>query len=114
MKSYKKNLDRFRNDMYWELINYLSLEKIQVLEREVYDRIFYSVLPFCVWNHLWSCCRSQFNPRICQFCTKLQIKDKKVTKEINKKLKLDARNFLPSQLYYGVISDGLVPLFFSC
>ena len=37
--------------------------------------------------------------------------DKKVTKEINKNLKLDARNFLPSQLYYGIISDGLVPLF---
>ena len=46
MKSYKKNLDRFWNDMYWEIINYLSLEKIQVLKREVYDRIFYSVFPF--------------------------------------------------------------------
>ena len=45
------------------------------------------------------------------FALSLKIKDKKVTKEINKKLKLDARNFLSSQLYYGVISDGLVPLF---
>ena len=32
--------------MYWEIINYLSLEKIHILKREVYDRIFYSVLPF--------------------------------------------------------------------
>ena len=79
--------------MYWEILNFLSLDKIKVLEREVYDRMFYCVLPFCVWNRLWSCSRSQFDPNICQFCAKLQIKDKKVIKEIIKKLKLDARIF---------------------
>ena len=87
--------------MYWKIINYLSLHKIQVLEREVYYRMFYSFLPFRAWNHLWSCCRSQFNFSICQFCTKLQIKDKEITKEIIKKLKLDAKNFFPPELYCG-------------
>ena len=71
MKSYRKNFDRFRSDMYWEIINYLSAEKLEVLEKEVYDRMLYSVLPFRVWSHLWTCCRSQFDPNICQFCTKL-------------------------------------------
>ena len=111
MKSYRKNFDRFGNDMYWEILNYLSHEKIRVLNREIYCRMFYSVLPFRVWNHWWSCCRSQFDKSICQFCTKLQIKDKKVTKAITKKLKLDARNFFPPELYYGVVSNGLVSLF---
>ena len=54
---------------------------------------------------------SQFNFSIYRFCTKLQIKDKKITKEIIKKLKLDASKFFPPELYYGVISNGLVPLF---
>ena len=84
MKSYRTNFDRFRNDMYWEIRNYLSAEKLEVLEKEVYNRMFYSVLLFCVWSHLWTCCRFQFDPNVSQFCTKLQIKDKKVTKEINK------------------------------
>ena len=96
--------------MYWEILNFLSLDKIKVLEREVYDRMFYCVLPFCVWNRLWSCSRSQFDPNICQFCTKLQIKDKKVIKEIIKKLKLDARIFFSVQLYHSAISNGLLML----
>ena len=99
MKSYRKNFDRFQNDIYWDIINYLSVEKIAVLEREIYERMFYSVLPFRVWSHLWYCCRSQFDSNVCQFCTKLQIKDKKVTKVINKKPTLDARNFVPPDIY---------------
>ena len=97
--------------MYWEIINYVSAEKPKVLEKEVYDRMFYSVLPFRVWSHLWTCCGSQFDPNFCQFCTKLQIKDKKVTKEINKKLTLDTRNFLPPCLYYGVVYNSSISLF---
>ena len=75
--------------MYWEILNFLSLDKIKVLDREVYDRIFYSALPFGVCNHLWSCRRSQLDPNICRFFMKLQIKDKKVIKQIIKKLKLE-------------------------
>ena len=77
MKSYRKNFDRLRNDMYWEIRNYLSVEKLEELEKEVYDRMFYSVLPFRVWSHLCTCYRSHFDPNVCQFCSKLQIKDKK-------------------------------------
>ena len=105
MKSHRKNFDHLRNDMYWEIINYLSVEKLEELEKEVYDRMFYFVLSFRVWSHLRTCYRSHFDPNVCQFCSKLQIKDKKVTKEINKKLTLDARNFFPPCLYYGVVSN---------
>ena len=111
LKPYKKFFDRFCNDMYWEMIYWLSIEKLDVLEDEVYNRMFYSVLPFRVWSHLWKCYRSQFDPNVCQFCTKLQIKDKKVTKKINKKLTFDARKMFPANLYYGVISNGAISLF---
>ena len=92
--------------MYWEIINYLSVEKLEELEKEVYDPMFHSVPSFRVWSPLWTCYRSHFDPKVCQFCSKLQIKDKKVTKEINKKLTLDVRNVFPPCLYYGVVSNG--------
>ena len=82
-----------------------------MLEPEVYGRMFYPVLLYRAWCHLWSCCRSQYEPYICQFCKMLQIKDKNIIKEINKKLKLDSRNFFPPELYYGVMTDGVLPLF---
>ena len=41
----------------------------------------------------------------------LQIKDKNIITEINKKLKLDSRNFFPPELYYGAMTDGVLPLF---
>ena len=48
MKSYRKNFDRFRNNMYCEILNYLNLEKFRVLDREIYCHMFYFVLSFRV------------------------------------------------------------------
>ena len=93
--------------MYWEIINYLPIEKLQVLRRELYCRLYYSIPPFRVWTHVWNCCRSQYERSVCQFCTKLFIKNKKVDKDIRKRLTIDARKNIPSMLYYSVMSDGL-------
>lgn len=97
IKIYQNNFDRFHDDMYWEIINYLPINKLEVLRVETYQRLYYSILPFPVWNHIWCCCRSQYDPSICQFCSKLLIKNKKVDKEIRKRLTFDS---------------GLVSLFF--
>lgn len=97
--------------MYWEIINYLPIEKLQVLRRELYCRLYYSIPPFRVWTHVWNCCRSQYERSVCQFCTKLFIKNKKVDKDIRKRLTIDARKNIPSMLYYSVMSDGLLSLF---
>ena len=72
-----KNFDRFRDEVYWDILTVLEDEKVLILEREIFDRMFYSILPFRIWSHFWCCIRSQFDPNICQFCTKLQIRDKK-------------------------------------
>ena len=60
----------------------MSVKKLEVWRYEIYQRVYYSILPFCIWSNMWCCCRSQYEPLICQFCTKLLIKNKKVDKEI--------------------------------
>lgn len=111
IKSYQKTIDRFYDDMYWEIINIIALEKLEFLRAEPYNRLYYSIFPFRVWSRLWGCCRSQFDPSICRFCAKLLIKYKKVDKEIRRKLTFDSRKNIPSELYYGVVSNGTFSLF---
>ena len=110
LKSYRKTIERFHGDMYWEIINYLPVEKFQVLRRELHYRLYYSILPFRFWSHIWCCCRSQYEPSICEFCMKLVIKIKKVDKEFKKRLTIDSRKNITSVLYYGVVSGSPLPL----
>lgn len=79
------------------------------MRREIYYHLYYSILPFSVWSHFWNCCRSQYEPTICQFCAKLLIK-KKVDQKIRKRLTINSRKNIPSVLYYGVISNDLFSL----
>ena len=73
--------------------------------------MFFSILPFRIWSHFWCCFRSQFNPDICQFYTKLRIKDRKIVTAINKKSILDVRKYFPSDLYYRTTYNRDVFLF---
>ena len=70
-----------------------------------------SVLPFRVWSHMWCCCRSQYDPDICQFCTKLQIKGRNVHRFISKKLFIDSRKLFPDDLFFTVTYNSEIPLF---
>ena len=98
--------------MYWDVINYLTIEKLDVLKFEIYQRMYYSILPFRIWSDMWGCCRSQYEPLIHQFCTKLLIKNKKVDNEISKRLTFDSRRNMSADLFYCVLSNNLVYLFF--
>lgn len=111
LKSYRKHFERFRDDVYWKILNVLQDEKVFDLEREVFYRIYYSILPFRIWSHMWCCYRSQFDPSICQFCTKLQIKDKKINTFITKKLNIDSRSLFPADIFYTVTRNRDVPFF---
>ena len=64
-KTYQKHFESFKYDVYWEILNRLRDEKVFILEKEIFDRMFFSILLFCIWSHFWCCCRSQFNPDIC-------------------------------------------------
>ena len=109
MKTYRKQFESFRDDIYWETLNSLKDENVFVLEREIFDRMFYSVLPFRIWSHLWCCCRSQHNPDICQFYTMLQIKDRKVVKYIKKRLVIDNTKFFPADIFTVLLTIGKFP-----
>ena len=60
---------------------------------------------------MWCCYRSQFDPNICHFCTKLQIKDKKINTFITKKLNIDSRSLFPVDIFYTATRNRDVPFF---
>lgn len=106
-----KHFHRFRDKVCWDILTFLQDEKVLILEREIFDRMFYSVLPFRIWCHFWCCIRSQFDPNVCQFCTKLQTRDKKIVNYIYKKLVLDVRKDIPIFLYSTVTYNREISLF---
>ena len=61
IKTYEITFDRFSKDMYRDVINYLTIEKLDVLRFEIYQRMYYYILPFRIWSHMWCCCRFQYN-----------------------------------------------------
>ena len=111
LKTYRNHFEAFRHDVYWEILDVLKDEKVLVLNKEIFHRIFFSILPFRIWSHFWCCCRSQFNSNICQFCTKLRITGRKVVHYINKKLVFDVRKSFPFDLFYTATCNNNVSLF---
>ena len=111
MKTYRKHFESFRYDVYWEILNRLRDEKVFILETEIFYRMYYSVLTYRVWSHFWCCCRSQYDPNICQFCTKLGIKDRKVNIYIKNKLEIDVKKLFPAEIYYTTTYNEDVSLF---
>lgn len=62
LKTYMKHFNRFRDEVFWNILTNLQNEKALILEREIFDRMFYSILPFRIWSHCWCCIRSQLDP----------------------------------------------------
>ena len=70
------------------------------------DRLYYSVLPFHVWNHLFLCERSE---SMCRYCSKLYIKNKKISDHINNNLFVPICDF-PRQFKRGFTLTYKIPL----
>ena len=64
----------------------VSHENLHQAKYVIMNRLYYSVLPFHVWNHLFLCERSQHLSNMCEYCTKLYIKNKIISDHINDKL----------------------------
>ena len=58
LKTYRKHFDRFKDSVYWDSLHVLRDEKLPIVEKEILDRMFYSIPPFPIWSHFWSCSRS--------------------------------------------------------
>ena len=87
------------------------MSQIHVLKKEIFHRLYYSLLPFRIWNHVFLCCRSQYERNMCLFCTKICLKDKKVIKAICETLKFNCFDCLPPALTDGVLIRSDVNLF---
>ena len=107
LKTYIKHFDRFRDSVYWDCLNVLADDKLFVVEKEIMERMFYSILPFRIWSQFWFCCRSQLDPNMCQYCTKLQIRNQKIINYVNKKLVFDVRKLFPFNIVWTVIQSLL-------
>ena len=84
---------------------------VHVFKKEIYSRLYYSILPFRVWSHVFLCCRSQFESNMCLFCTKLCLKNEKVNGAINDTLKIGYFENFPASLYCSVMSSDEINLF---
>ena len=87
------------------------MDVIKKVRKITEQKLYYAILPFRVWNHLFLCVRSQYESNMCLFCTKIYLRNKKLSRLIEKKLTVDVLKHFPSQLSYGIISGGCVNLF---
>ena len=113
LKTYYKHFERFKDSVCFECVGILHYQRLHTIERNILNKMFYSVLPFRVWSHFWLCSRYQNDPKICQHCTKLQIRNLKVVNYINKKLLFDVRILFPLALNSTVIYAPTVSFVYS-
>ena len=94
-----------------KLLPYLTTDNVLKLRKIIDKKMYYAILPFRVWNHMFLCARSQCDNHMCSFCTKIYLRNKKGSKIIEKKLFADVLDYFSVQLSYGIISEGQVHLF---
>ena len=76
LSHYKQLFHRFYFNLFRQLVPYVSIENLDVFEKINYDKLDFSLLPFRIWNHVFHCCRSQYESNTCLFCTKLYLTNK--------------------------------------
>ena len=58
-QSYRKLHESFYFGISREILLYFSTSHIHMLRKEISYRLYYSLLPFRIWNHVFLCGRSQ-------------------------------------------------------
>ena len=112
LKTYEMHFQRFKDDVYWNCICILPDRRLAQSEIEFFQRIFYAILPFRMWSHLWFCSRSQEDRHICQFCTMLRIQRVKINNYIRKNFCIKTRLF-PMFLRHSILHVPDIRLFVS-
>ena len=74
------------------------------------DKVYYSILPFRIWNHFFLCERSQYVKNICLDCTKLYIKSKRISNYINDNLYVNMIDF-PDQITRRIVCANKTYIF---
>ena len=97
--------------LFRKIIPYVGIDHILKIRTIIRNKLFYTILPFRVCNHIWLSIRSQHERNMCLICTKIYLRNKKLSKVIDKELTVDVLNYFPIQLSYRVISEGFVNFF---
>ena len=93
------------------LKDHVNHDNLDLAKNVVLGRLFPSILPFCVWNHLFLCNRSQHKSDMSKYCTKMYIEHKKLSDHINKELHVEIDKYFSVQLKSGIIVAKNVNLF---
>ena len=86
--------------------NNFRLEKNVIM-----NKLFYSILPFCVWNHFFLCERCQNSSWMCNFCTMMYVKHRLIFNFINKNLYIQLDRNISRQLRQEIALAEYMPLF---
>ena len=100
----------FSNQLFVYLEKHVNEKNLFLVKDVLMDRLYYSVLPFRVWNNLFMYERLNSFPNMCGYCSKLCIKNNKISDHINNNLFVHINGF-PNQLKQGIIMTQKVPLF---
>ena len=100
----------FSNQLFVYLKRHVNEEKLLLVKDVLMNRLYYSVLPLRVWNHIFPCERLDHFSDMCRYCTKLCIKNKKISDHINNNSFVHIDEF-PEQLKKGFSLIQKIPLF---
>ena len=92
-------------------LNDINEDNLHLAKDVILDKMYHSILPFRVWNHLFMCNRLKYELNMCRFCTKTYIKHKKISYHINEKLFAQTDDYFPVQLRFGIVLAKNVNLF---
>ena len=81
---YKQLCESFYYSLFRKLVTYVPIDNLIAARTIIHHRLYFSLLHFHVWNHLFKCCRSQYESNMCLFCTKRYLRNRKICKVIEK------------------------------
>ena len=55
--------DTFCYTLFRKLVPYVSIDQVLKARKTILKKLFYDLLSFHVWNHIWMCVRSQHNSK---------------------------------------------------
>ena len=97
--------------LFRRLTSFVKVDNILKVRKTIWNELFYAILPFRVWSHLFLCCKSQYKSNMCLFCTKIYLRNKRQSTSIEENITVDILIFFPVHLSYGIIYSRHVHLF---
>ena len=82
---YRQILERFYFNLFHKSVKYVPIENLHATKKIIYNKLYFSFLPFRVWDHMFLSCRSQYESNMSMFCTKVYLRNKKICDAVEKK-----------------------------